>query len=87
MAVYVDCARNPMGRMIMSHMLADTLNELHQMADLIGVDRRWFQPLSSPHYDVCQKKRQRAIELGAVVIDRKETVRIIRRLRNLSDRP
>lgn len=82
MPVYVDCGRFPYGRMIMSHMLADTPEELHRMADLIGIDRKWFQPRSTPHYDVCQERRKRAIAAGAIVIGRKETVDLIRRIRS-----
>ncbi|MBY3135115.1 DUF4031 domain-containing protein [Rhizobium laguerreae] len=41
MTAYVDAARRKLGRIIMCHMAADTLEELHQMADLLGV-RRWL---------------------------------------------
>ena len=51
MPVYVDNQKNPYGRMKMCHMLADTLEELHAMADLIGIKRKWFQNESTPHYD------------------------------------
>ena len=81
MSVYVDMARNRYGRMLMSHMVADTLDELHAMANAIGIERRWFQSGSTPHYDICQAKRILAIEHGAKVIDRRNLVTIIRRLR------
>lgn len=82
MTVYVDKARNPYGRMLMCHMVADSLEELHAMADAIGVARRWFQDkASSPHYDICQAKRRLAIENGAVEVSRRELVGILRRLR------
>lgn len=81
MAVYVDNARIPYGRMKMSHMLADTLEELHAMADKIGVARRHFQPGSTPHYDVCQAKACDAVLAGAVVVNRRQLVTVIRRLR------
>ena len=58
MRVFVDSAKLPYGRMLMSHMLADTLEELHDMADPIGIARKWFQPTSTPHYDICQEKRR-----------------------------
>ena len=71
MTVYVDdmCAR--FGRMIMCHMIADTDAELHAMAKLIGIDRRWHQTspkASSSHYDIALVKRALAIGHGAVEI-------------------
>lgn len=82
MTVYVDAATNKYGRMLMCHMLADTEEELHQMADKIGIQRRWYQAsASTPHYDICKSKRALAIHHGAVEIDRRQTVEIIRRLR------
>lgn len=44
MTVYVDNALIPYGRMQMSHMIADTEEELHQMADDIGVKRKCVNP-------------------------------------------
>lgn len=78
MSVYLDKERNRFGRMIMCHMFADSLGELHFMADRIGMRREWFQPLSFPHYDVCLMRRKRALELGAIEVDRRQGV-IIRR--------
>ena len=43
MTVFIDNANIPYKRMIMCHMVADTLEELHIMADAIGVKRKWFQ--------------------------------------------
>lgn len=81
MPVYVDCARNKFGRMVMSHMLADTLDELHAMADKIGMKREWFQPESTPHYDVSRERRALAIKNGAIVADRRTVVALIRKWR------
>lgn len=85
MAVYVDEARNPFGRMVMGHMVADTLDELHAMADAIGMRRAWYQPLSFPHYDVSVSRRRAAVALGAVVVDRRGIALHIRRLRADAD--
>jgi len=69
MTVYVDdMYRFPMGRfgrLKMSHMIADTDDELHAMADRIGVARRWFQ---GDHYDIAMSKRELAIAAGAVAV-------------------
>jgi len=82
MSTYVDKPIHKYGRMIMCHMLADSLDELHKMADQIGIERRHFQSnASTPHYDICKTKRRLALSLGAVEIDRKQTVALIRRLR------
>ena len=79
MAVYVDKARHPFGRMVMCHMMADTLEELHAMADQIGVARRWFQNKRSPHYDICLSKRALAVGNGAVECGREKIVELHRR--------
>jgi hypothetical protein len=73
MTVYVDDVRYPYGRMVMCHMFADTLEELHAMADAIGIQRKWFQqpPKASwHHYDISLGKKDLAIAKGAVLTDR-----------------
>lgn len=61
MTVYVDSMRAAYGRLIMCHMIADTEDELHAMADLIGVARRWHQ---GDHYDIALSKRALAVAAG-----------------------
>ncbi len=78
MTVYVDNARNPYGRMYMSHMIADTLEELHEMAEKLGMKREWFQDARLPHYDISLGKRNRAIDLGAVQVDSYELISILK---------
>lgn len=70
MAVYIDDMwRYAMGQfrgMKMSHMIADTDEELHAMAKSIGLKRRWFQ---GDHYDVSMSLRAKAVKAGAVEIE------------------
>ena len=81
MPVYVDSERNEFRRMVMCHMIADTLDELHAMADRIGMRREWFQPYSHPHYDLSLTKRAEAVKAGAVELGRREFVAVMRRVR------
>lgn len=81
MAVYVDAARIPFGRMLMSHMWADTDAELLEMVDRIGVNPKWIQghpelsfgkhkAASWVHFDIAESKRTLALEHGAILTDR-----------------
>lgn len=72
MAVYVDPAVWPFGRMMMCHMIADTRAELVDMARQIGVRVKWIQHAGDhrrEHFDICKSKRAMAVKLGAVEID------------------
>lgn len=80
MTVYVDDmkaafqpAHRPGRRYVMCHMIADTSEELHAMADRIGVARKWFQ---GDHYDITQSKRALAVQAGAKQISLRELARI-----------
>ena len=75
MTVYVDNYRAKFGRMVMCHMAADTLEELHEMAEKIGMNRSWFQ---EDHYDVSLTRRKLAIEYGAKEVTSRELVKIAR---------
>jgi len=81
MAVYVDNMRANYGRMKMCHMLADSVAELLEMADKIGVDRKWFQALSHPHFDIALSKRALAVANGAIEVDRQGIVAVMKRHR------
>lgn len=71
MTVYVDDMRANYGRLILCHMLADSDQELHEMADKIGVNRKWWQSpekTSGSHYDIALSKKALAIQYGAIEI-------------------
>jgi len=58
------------------HMWADTLDELHAMADRIYLQRGWFQDRQGfPHYDMVQSRRLAALKAGAVEKSLKDHIR------------
>jgi hypothetical protein len=78
--VYVDGmykrAMGRFGRMKMSHMLADSEQELHEMADRIGLDRKHYQV---DHYDVSMSRRAIAVYHGAIEVE----LRVMARMRRI----
>ena len=61
------------------HMFADSLDELHEMAGLIGLSRSWFQARANfPHYDVTAYKRAQAFARGALCVDNELAVAFAR---------
>lgn len=87
MPVYVDdMYKSPMGqfgRMKMSHMVADTHEELVEMADKIGVARKWIQKAGTPdeHFDIAMSARAKAVAAGAVEVTMMELGRMRREKR------
>ncbi|MDF8363330.1 MULTISPECIES: DUF4031 domain-containing protein [Achromobacter] len=84
--VYVDSMQATFGRMKMCHMVADTDEELHAMADRIGVARRHHQKADTPHshYDICLAKRKLALKAGAIEINRSQLGALIKSKRVLA---
>ena len=57
------------------HLVADTLDELHDFAVQLGLRKAWFQDKASyPHYDVTVTVRERALALGALHADRRTII-------------
>jgi hypothetical protein len=63
------------------HMIADTVEELHTMAEAIGMERGWFQPTSFPHYDLLRFRREWAVKFGAVELERRPFIHKLRAIR------
>jgi len=54
------------------HLMADSLDELHDMAARLGLKRRWFQDDPRlPHYDLTTRRRAAAVHLGAREVGRR----------------
>lgn len=74
MAVYVDTMSAKLGRMKMCHMIADSTEELLEMVDKIGVQRKWIQKAGTAHehFDISLGKKRLAVQHGAVEITMRE---------------
>ena len=58
------------------HLVSDeSLDELHDFADRVGMPRRGFQ---GDHYDVPEEYRSRVVAAGAVQVESRELVRRLR---------
>lgn len=82
MAIYVDRASIQFRDKIWCHMMADTLEELHQFAQQLNIDARLFhRGASYPHYDITLEMRVVAIMHGAIDADRRIIIECGRRLK------
>ena len=55
--------------------LIDYTDAMWIMADILGINRKWFQDKpNKPHYDICKSKKALAIKHGAKLVDDKEIV-------------
>ena len=57
----------------MRHLICEpySIENLHKMADDLGINRRWFHNNRNPHYDI-PKKRMADIQAKTTVITPKE---------------
>jgi hypothetical protein len=85
-ACYVDTVRAYPGAGLrlthFCHLLADSREELHAMADALGIPHRFFQ--DHPwrwHHDLPEHLRPRAVELGAREVDLHTVGRLLRERR------
>jgi len=85
MSVYVDKLRDyGWHRGPSCHLIADSVEELIDFAVAMGLRREWYQPKSSPHFDLTAGAREVAIGHGAIEIDQRQLVKILRELRQKS---
>lgn len=83
MPVYVGSERIKQRDYILSVLVADTVEELHEMAEKIGAASVWFQHsgLGIPHYKLAQQLCKYAISLGATRIDEAEMTKVVERFK------
>ena len=80
MSLYVDHARIPYRGMLMSHLLADTTQELIDAEQALGLPTGCvqFTGTDKEHLDISESKRTLAIRMGAKQVSSKELIQIIR---------
>ena len=63
-----------------THMVGDTLEELHAFAKSIGLSRSYFHGTRKghPHYDLLGKWKSVAMMNGVKVVSSKEIIKIIK---------
>lgn len=67
------------------HLFADTVEELHIFASLVGMRREWFQDKPSlKHYDLNARRRIVAVARGAIELNRYDAVMKWRQLRSFN---
>ena len=77
--VYIGTRKYKYGRWVLSHMVADNLEDLHSMANAVGLQRKWFQDKpQKPHYDICQIRKELAIRYGARLVNDREIINVLR---------
>jgi hypothetical protein len=82
MAVYVDNGQIEWRGKLWCHLVADSLDELHQFAIRLGLKRAWFQDRARyPHYDVTVSVREKALRLGALDGDAPTIIDCCKRMR------
>lgn len=65
--------------LVFSHMVADSIAELHRMAKTLGIENHFQDKPGKPHYDLCKEKKRLALKLGANEVDDRQIVLILRK--------
>ncbi|MGA2836716.1 MAG: DUF4031 domain-containing protein [Acidimicrobiales bacterium] len=95
MTVYLDDWRQPANLGPIddrwSHLVADSVDELHEFAARMGMRRAWFQDRPGrphhAHYDVPERARAEAVARGAVELTWRELGRMLRDRKAAGTRP
>lgn len=81
-AVYVDALRDYGWRHGPScHLIGDSVEELIEFAESMGMRREWFQAKSTPHFDLTADGRATAVSMGAIELTNRQLIGKIRELR------
>lgn len=92
MGVYIDalspCLKNAKWKHTTScHLFADTIDELQEMADKIGLNRSWLQnDKRLVHYDLVGSFREKAKKMGAIEVSVRFTGEFMQKIKNEMDK-
>ena len=78
MLILIDTPNNANGGY--SHLVADTIENLHMFAGQIGLKKHWFENKKGknrPHYDIRGNLIKKALENGAKQVSRRELVKFL----------
>ncbi len=75
MTIYVDGLQSYFGRPWCWMMCDGNQEELHRIARMLSLKRRWYHERQR-RYEMMQGKRARAISLGAVSVSRSEMLKL-----------
>lgn len=82
--IYVDdCkwTKGPGGRQKYAHMVADSYEELHEFAAMLGLGRHFFHKSAKyHHYDISSKFYQKALNMGAETVDSSTILEMSRKM-------
>jgi hypothetical protein len=70
---YVDQPIFRKGKKLYCHLYADSIKELHEFAEKLGIKRCWYENKRGknfPHYDITESQRITAIIMGAQEVKR-----------------
>jgi len=64
------------------HMVASSIEELHEFAESIGVKRCWYcnkRGKKRPHYDIKGEQIQKALDAGAELVPRQQLRKFLKK--------
>jgi hypothetical protein len=62
------------------HLIADTIAELMEFAESIGLKSEWFQNKDTPHFDLNESRHKQALAKGAILLGNRDFCLKMRRV-------
>jgi hypothetical protein len=79
--IYIGTREYKYGKMIMSHMVSDNIDELHAFAKNIGIEKHFQDKDGKPHYDISKAYKAKALTMfGVKEVNDREIVLVLKNL-------